>query len=309
MVSGDEDDSAAKLATLKQQRSTARKNITRIKNLLDNTSTTWNVIDLECRLEILSSYIKQIMAYQTEIEKEDPSDDRRGDIEESCISAKTKLLQLLGQHKRRESSALETTFGITMPQASRLPKFKLPSFSGKYSEYKNFISSFNNLVHNEAHLAPIEKFNHLLSCLSGDALRTIKAFQVTEANYEKALERLADRYDKKGLIFFDNIEQLFEIEKINKPNAPALRNAVDTVSAIYDSLLSMGSEKDIASALIISLVISKVDSVTKSKWNEQLDYSTLPTWSECSKHLIRRCQALEVNEDHSNKNVFEKKEK
>ena len=44
-------------------------------------SASTNPIDLECRLEILSSYIKQIMAYQTEIEKINPDDTKRGEIE------------------------------------------------------------------------------------------------------------------------------------------------------------------------------------------------------------------------------------
>lgn len=300
--SSETDASATRLATLKQQRSTARGNITRIRNLLESTATSWNVIDLECRLEILSSYIKQLMAYQTEIEKEDPTDEKRGDIEELCISAKSKLLQLLGVYKRRESTVLEQTLGATMlAPSSRLPNLKLPSFGGKYSDYKNFISSFNNLIHEDTTLATIEKFNHLLSCLTGDALRTVKAFQVCEENYNKALDRLAERYDKKCLIFFDNVEQLFAIPKLNKPNASSLRNTVDTVSAIYDSLQSLGSESEITNALIIHLVLSKIDPATKSKWNDQMDYSTLPTWNECVKHLIRRCQSLEVNEDRYSK--------
>ncbi|XP_017475140.1 PREDICTED: uncharacterized protein LOC108365594 [Rhagoletis zephyria] len=293
---------SSKVATLKQQRSIARRNITRIKNRLESSTASWNAIDSECRLEILNSYIKQIMAFQTEIEKEDPSDDKRGDIEELCISCKSKLMQLLGDYKQRDSSLMENTFSFAMPQSSRLPKLRLPTFDGKYADYKNFISSFNNLVNSVPHLAVIEKFNHLLSCLSGDALRTVKAFQVTEDNYSKVLDRLAERYDKKALIFFDNVERLFEIPKITKPNPSALRNAVDTVSAVYDSLLSLGTEKDITNALIIYLVLSKVDPATKSKWNDNMDYSTLPSWDTCSKLLIRRCQSLEVNEDRASKN-------
>ena len=59
-------------------------------------SASTNPIDLECRLEILSSYIKQIMAYQTEIEKINPDDTKRGEIEEVCIGAKSLLLSKLG---------------------------------------------------------------------------------------------------------------------------------------------------------------------------------------------------------------------
>ena len=63
---------------------------------------------------------------------------------------------------------------------------------------------------------------------------------------------------------------------MHKPSATALRGMIDTVSAIYDSLLSIGDDKKISNAILIHLVISKVDPVTKSKWNEQLDFDKLP---------------------------------
>lgn len=285
------------LTTLRQQRSTAKGNITRIKNNIGNTERS--LVELECRLDILNSYIKQIMSYQTAIEKIYPQDDRRPEIEELCISAKTKVISLLGPRLPRDSSFLDNTLSVR--PLNRLPNLKLPTFDGKYSDYKNFITSFNNLVHNEPTLTSIEKFNHPLTCLDGDAFRTVKAFQIIEDNYLKALQRLAERYDKKCLIFFDNIEQILDIPKINKLNASLLRKAVDTVSAIYDSLLSLGDERDITNALLIHIVLSKVDSVTRAKWNEQLDYATLPTWENCAKVLIRRCQSLEVNEYKTSK--------
>ena len=43
-------------------------------------------------LDILISYIKQIMTYQTEIEKMNPDDTKHGEIEEVCIGAKSLLL-------------------------------------------------------------------------------------------------------------------------------------------------------------------------------------------------------------------------
>ncbi|XP_037932588.1 uncharacterized protein LOC119667370 [Teleopsis dalmanni] len=45
---------------------------------------------------------------------------------------------------------------------------------------------------------------------------------------------------------------------------------------------------------MIHLVMTKVDSETKRKWNECHDYTKLPTWLECCKMLDRRCQQLMV---------------
>lgn len=269
--------------------------------MLDSSTAKWDPVELQCRLEILTSYMEQVMSYQSQTKIFEQDDNNRAEIEELCISTKSRLITLLGIHKRRESTVMDTTMGIALPPPTRLPNLKLPSFGGRHCDYKNFISSFYNLVHNEPTLSPIEKLNHLLSCLTGDALRTVKAFQVTEDNYVKALKRLEDRYDKKSIIFFDNIDNLFNISKMSSPDSSSLQNIVDTVSAIFGSLQSLGSHTEIVNALIIHLVLSKVDNETKAKWNEQLDYSVLPSWEDCSNILIRRSQSLEVNEDKVNR--------
>ena len=286
--------------TLEKQRSVVKANINRIKNMYQTNTASLNPIDVECRLEILTSYIKQLMSYQTEIEKINPEDTRRGELEEICITAKSLLLSKLGG--RRPSTSNDFTMSFPQPAPShRLPNLKIPKFNGKYSEYKNFISCFNNLVNDDPNLSTIEKFNHLINSLQDDALRMVKAFQVTEENYKCALERLAERYDNKCLIFQDHIATLFNLKKMSKPSASDLRNIVDTVSAVLDSLSNLGTDKDITNAIIVHQVLSKVDYDSKSKWDEQLDYSKLPNWEDCASVLIKRCQFLEINDDRSRK--------
>ena len=89
------------------------------------------------------------MAYWTEIEKINPNDTKRGEIEEVCIGAKSLLLSKLGG--RRQSGVNKSRRCID------------PS------------------------LSVIEKFNHLIKSLQDDALRSVKVFQITEANYQSAL--------------------------------------------------------------------------------------------------------------------------
>ncbi|XP_075150712.1 uncharacterized protein LOC142224812 [Haematobia irritans] len=233
------------LEELKQQRTITKKNISRIKTVIEANAKNKNlsVADLKCRLGILESYFKQILSTQTKIESLDPDDSGRGDIEDF--------------------------------------------------EYKNFITSFKQIIDREHGLSNIEKFNHLINCLQGHALETVKAFQITNENYPKALERLKSRYDNNTLIFMENISTLFELPDVSKPNSGQLRSIVDNVSALYSSLQSLGSDKDIVNAMLIHIVMQKVDGDTKRKWKDSLDFSQLPTWDDCSKVLERRYQYLE----------------
>ncbi|XP_036347924.1 uncharacterized protein LOC118757306, partial [Rhagoletis pomonella] len=223
---------------------------------------------------MLNSYSEKLLACQSEIEEIDEDDDTRDSLEDLIVGTKAMLKSILSENNKHKAS--DTSF--TAPHSSRLPKMSLPKFRGQYSEFKNFMSLFESLVHNNPALSDIEKFTHLVSCLSGEALGTVKAFQKTEENYPKALASLKKVYDNKCLIFSNTVAKLFELPKIQKASSLSLRSMIDTVSAVYDSLLSLGDDKNISNAMLIHFVMSKVDPTTQSKWEEQLDYDKLPLW-------------------------------
>ncbi|GBP10481.1 hypothetical protein EVAR_70789_1 [Eumeta japonica] len=186
---------SSELSPLKQERANVKKNITNLKKKVEKDGERIDATILECRLEILESYFKQLSHIQTKIENLSPTEDSRGDNEDLFISAKAKIMEYLKPHRSSvsmEASHINTTFSAS-PSLSRLPSLKLPKFDGKYAEYERFITSFNNMVHDNAAISNIDKFNYLINCLSGPALAVVEPYQVTESNYPKALERLKAR--------------------------------------------------------------------------------------------------------------------
>lgn len=105
-------------------------------------------------MDILKAYIDQAMKYQSEIDNLDPDDDDRGELEDFSVSTKSMFLSLLS--KNPQPSLQENSLSLQRHHA-RLPNMKLQKFTGKYSEYKNFMSLFENLVHNDPMLTDIEK--------------------------------------------------------------------------------------------------------------------------------------------------------
>ena len=112
-------------------------------------------------------------------------------------------------------------------------------------------TAFNQNIAQEFGLSNIEKFNHLLNYLQGQALETAKAFQITNENFPKALARLKARYDNSTLIFSENIMTLFELSTMSKSNSAQLKSLVDTFTALYSSLLSLDTQNDIANSMLI----------------------------------------------------------
>lgn len=211
----------ADLETLAKQRQASKGNVTRIKNLI---SSSMSIAELECRLSLVEAYFKQMLSIQTNIEELNPKDTARADVEDLCIKTKSKIIELLGDNYKRQN--FDTSFAIPFTQHSKLPSLDLPTFDGKYSAYKNFSSSFKQFVDDDTSLSKIEKFNHLLHCLSGQALDTVRAFQITSENYEKALKRLQERYDNNTLIFLEDIQNLYDLPNVNKSSGVHLRSLV-----------------------------------------------------------------------------------
>ncbi|XP_041451993.1 uncharacterized protein LOC121405381 [Drosophila obscura] len=157
------------------------------------------------------------MALQSEIYVLDPDNSDRAALEETSVI--TKPLYMSAATNRSPQPYMNSA---PTHHHSNLPKLKLPKFSGKHADYKQFISLFESLVDSDPSLSNIEKFNHLISCFSDEALGTVKAFQMSDANYPEALESLKRVYDNKCLIFFETLAQLFDIPAVTKPSASAL---------------------------------------------------------------------------------------
>ncbi|XP_036320220.1 uncharacterized protein LOC118734620 [Rhagoletis pomonella] len=288
------------LEECKRKRSNIKRNISRIKSIVEAVRESEDKLsnaELQCRLGILESYFKQALSVQVDIEDLDPTDNGRADLEDSYVAVKLSIQVQLGEDVNTTVHYPETPAAASVTPSSHLPRLSLPTFSGDYADYKNFITTFTQIIAREPRLSNIEKFNYLLSCLKGAALETVKAFQVTNENYSKALDRLKERFDNPTLIFLEGIASLFTAPE--KSNAQQLRSLVDKASAIYSSLESLGLSTSIAQAMLIYIVMGKCDQQTKNKWNESLDYNSLPTWPQCTKVLERHCQFLHSSESSS----------
>ena len=104
----------------------------------------------------------------------------------------------------------------------------------------------------------------------------------------------------------ENLFKLFDFPEMSKPSA--LSSMIDTVSAIYEQLLSIGDDKKISNTILIPLVMSKVDPVTKSKWDKQLDFDKLPLQFDFEIVLNRHYQHISADESSKSRpTIFNQK--
>ncbi|KAE9412770.1 hypothetical protein Angca_000869, partial [Angiostrongylus cantonensis] len=70
-----------------------------------------------------------------------------------------------------------------------LPTVPIPTFSGDIWDWDNFWELFNANIHSEK-VSDLQKFNYLINSLKGEPLQSIKKFQISKENYQKAIDFL-----------------------------------------------------------------------------------------------------------------------
>lgn len=111
---------------------------------------------------------------QTDIEQNGDASEfsMRQLYEELYCEVKSLILNCISEHNRRQSMHLESTHNISygapnssmaLANIANLPKFKVPTFSGKYTEWKNWFNTFESLINNDSDLDNLSKFVHLRS--------------------------------------------------------------------------------------------------------------------------------------------------
>lgn len=139
-------------------------------------------------------------------------------------------------------------------------------------------------------IANIQKFQYLVTSLSGTAAKVIEAIELTSDNYVVAWELLKRRFDDPRAI--KKIQCLFSMPKMEKESATAIRGLLDYTLRHLRVLKSLKLPTDSWSELIIHMIEAKLDAVTLRAW-EQSSSDSDATLTDFIEFLERRCQTLE----------------
>ena len=125
----------------------------------------------------------------------------------------------LGSNSPLQGAALDTNVvstssnSSTVQNVSRLPKLILPTFDGNPLYWQSFWDSYRAAVHDNPSLSDIQEFNYLRAQLRGDASRSIAGLPLTNANYQRSIELLQERFGQSHRIINALMEAM-----LNLPN-------------------------------------------------------------------------------------------
>ncbi|KAL0829434.1 hypothetical protein ABMA28_004206 [Loxostege sticticalis] len=233
--------------------------------------------------------------------------------EEAYLDLKTFIADYMHEFKKHdfkstEKKQKENTDSHTSSVRPKLPPIPIPKFSGDYNDWLSFRDLFKSLIHNDSSLSKIEKHHYLKSSLSGDAELLLKNILLTEANYDDAWKKLEDRYDNKRIIVTNILNCLMNQKKITAESTKGIKDLLDTTSQCLSSLNNLQINTSSWDAIIVHIVVSKLDTESHKLWEQSLGSNTnIPKYTELASFLENRFRTMEMIYNTTHKE-FQKRE-
>ncbi|XP_070137836.1 uncharacterized protein [Drosophila bipectinata] len=178
-----------------------------------------------------------------------------------------------------------------------LPPLPFPTFSGRYSEWPEFYSIFCTIVGGNPSINKVEKLQRLRSCLRESAFEAVRSLEVSDENYDAALNLLEKRFNSRRLIFQAHVNEILGLTLVGGDSITRLRWLSDKFNALMRTFKNLGSTNEIAGCIIVLVLLQRLDPATQVKWEESLNSSSsdaIPTWKSLAEFLEQRCRTLEA---------------
>lgn len=136
------------------------------------------------REERLRATFEKFDEINLEICATDPKAGDSGDVESKFLEVITLIKKLMVNSATRPSAQ--------PPSRHKLPQISVPTFTGKYSDFKPFINLFDALIDKDNSLEGVQKLFYLRSFLQGEPLDLVKNLPLVSDSYIQAKNILND---------------------------------------------------------------------------------------------------------------------
>ena len=287
-------------AELIKQRSTIKAAATRIKSFVATFDISTHDINLlHARHIKLDELWSKYDVIQTQLEAiNDKQEEDRDTFEDIYYSVKATI------HKFVSTSTSQAISQISSVSSNndqiKLPEIQIPTFYGKYEDWKNFHDIFTSIIHDNKKIPDVQKLFYLKGAVKGEAALVINSLSPTPNNYEVAWDLLRERFDNKEFIVNSHLKAMFQMPNQSESNAVNLRELINTSKQNLRALKALNLKTEECDAIIIYLLSSKLDTATRQSWQMQKRKNQLPTLEAFHSFLEQKCTALELYSTENN---------
>lgn len=124
---------------------------------------------------------------------------------------------------------------------ARLPKLEMTRFDGNILRWHEFWDQFSSAIESRDKMSDVDKLSYLCSLIEGDAKRAIEGLDITNANYKIAVDRLTERFGKKGSLVDSHYAALQRMPK-STSDVHHCRRTLDEIDRHLRTLQSLGED-------------------------------------------------------------------
>ncbi|XP_076384580.1 uncharacterized protein LOC143263681 [Megalopta genalis] len=283
------------ISTLRRKRGNIIGQITTLTRVLDNSQDP-DHCDKLLITEHLNGLVKSWNRFddiQFEIETLDSSEEtRRSEIQCDYYAVVARAKRILQQDESRNNTRnnlTESTASIvSAPIAVKLPEMRLPTFDGTIENWSSFYDLFSSTIDRNENLTLVQKLQYLRSTLTGKAAACIKSLTTTDVNYPAAIEILKEKFDCLRKTLLRHCDAIREIPKLAKDTPEAIDDLLDTLNQHLRALNNLGEPVATWNTLLISTILSKLNSDTILQWELTLPDKQMPSYTHLIKFLRKR---------------------
>uniref|UniRef100_A0A2S2PTX9 Integrase catalytic domain-containing protein n=1 Tax=Schizaphis graminum TaxID=13262 RepID=A0A2S2PTX9_SCHGA len=294
------------LAVYTIRRGQLKAQLTKFQTYINNVVVDKNIMQIRIRLEKIKELWTEFDIVQNKIETLDTSNEQSEhrdtfvDLYFDIVAKAETMVQ--------SSSLVYDTNRLSVPDGHaqvagpviKMKPLELPTFSGKFEEWSTFKDLFSSMVHVNPTIVDVQKFVYLRMYLCGDALALIQNLATTGDNYSIAWNTVVERYDNKRILIQSYTKNIYELEPIQKESSACLRKFTADLNMNMQALKALGHDPYSWGALLLHVILVKLDYNTIRNWESVATKDTLPAIDKLITFLNERCQILEAVDTSKN---------
>ncbi|XP_014206656.1 uncharacterized protein LOC106638121 [Copidosoma floridanum] len=198
--------------------------------------------------------------------------------EEFYLNALATMLSLLETYPALIlPTAASSSQAPSAPTSSsrKLPKIKLPTFTGDYKLWPEFRDLFIPGISSSSLLNNVEKLFYLKSSLAGDAAELVRGISLEGDNFQRTWDALKDAFEVPRVQVDALLKGFFLMKCVSGEDVADLRRILSTAKNLVEGLKNL-KRPTISDDVLVYILANRLGAVTRRDWKKLLGTSREP---------------------------------
>lgn len=282
----------------------SKKRNLKVKHLKDNIEKAVGYLAEDKSAQFFEQKLKQMEIYWQGIL--DSTDKMMGDDYDQACEDELSGVQEIYDNVIIQINERITTSNTQKKGVMKLPQINLKSFDGNYQNWLGFRDLYEQMIHNNKDISPVEKFTYLKTSINGDAAQLIKHMLPTANNYESAWTSISNRYNNGRRLVETYLRMMCNQPKVKSESAVALKKLHDTTLECIHAMTNLEIDTNQSDFLLNYIVTQKLDRETKRLYEQTLrEPKKIQKFSELMQFIEERFHTLEAVEGERNDTEYQ----